>query len=175
MKTIMWRIIKDFPNYVVSSKGNVKSIVSNRRLKPWMLDRYLAVSLVKKKSRKHCHIHKLVLIAFKTDRRDEGLQCNHIDGNKLNNNACNLEWVTLQENITHAHKNNLVMYRKGKSHPQYGKKGELSHHHKLTNTDIFKIRKLVKEGRKSKEIAKMFEVNYTTIDDIRSGRRWSHI
>ncbi len=33
---------------------------------------------------------------------------NHIDGNKLNNNATNLEWVTAKENMVHASKSGLI-------------------------------------------------------------------
>lgn len=46
-------------------------------------------------------VHTLVARAF-VDGYAEGLQVNHKDGNKLNNNADNLEWVTPKENTRHA-------------------------------------------------------------------------
>lgn len=35
------------------------------------------------------------------------LTINHIDGNKLNDDICNLEWVTNAENVLHSHKTGL--------------------------------------------------------------------
>ena len=47
-------------------------------------------------------VHRLVARAFCSGFED-GLVVNHKDGNKLNNNADNLEWVTASENVQHAH------------------------------------------------------------------------
>ena len=44
--------------------------------------------------------HKQVALAFCPDWK-EGLQVNHKDGNKHNNRATNLEWVTASENVRH--------------------------------------------------------------------------
>lgn len=46
-------------------------------------------------------VHTLVARAF-CDGYEEGLVVNHKDGNKLNNNANNLEWVTPKQNSEHA-------------------------------------------------------------------------
>jgi len=46
-------------------------------------------------------VHKQVALAF-VDGWREGLQVNHKDGNKLNNCAWNLEWVSASENVRHA-------------------------------------------------------------------------
>lgn len=45
-------------------------------------------------------VHKLVAAAYLGD--GNGLEVNHIDGNKANNNASNLEYVTSKENSMHA-------------------------------------------------------------------------
>lgn len=46
-------------------------------------------------------VHKLVLLAFKENPLNKKF-CNHINGNKEDNSASNLEWVTSQENNQHA-------------------------------------------------------------------------
>ena len=48
-------------------------------------------------------LHRLVALAFCPDHQD-GYTVNHIDGNKLNNVATNLEWVNHKNNIRHAYR-----------------------------------------------------------------------
>lgn len=52
---------------------------------------------------------------------------NHIDGNKYNNNASNLEWVTKKENCRHAWDAGLYKPSRsmlGRSNPNAGRKGK---------------------------------------------------
>lgn len=52
-------------------------------------------------------VHRVVASAF-CNRADGTTVVNHIDGNKDNNRAGNLEWVTVQENTNHAIRNSFV-------------------------------------------------------------------
>ncbi|HDR4494270.1 TPA: HNH endonuclease [Bacillus cereus biovar anthracis] len=58
---------------------------------------YMIVS-IDKKVRK---VHRMVAIAFLGKK--DGLDVNHKDGDKKNNNISNLEWVTRSENIKHSY------------------------------------------------------------------------
>jgi hypothetical protein len=64
----------------------------------------------------HYRVHRLVLMTFGSFPISDKMQVNHIDGNKANNHIGNLEWVTSQENVIHAYKNNLTNLPKGKDH-----------------------------------------------------------
>lgn len=65
--------------------------------------------------RKYLRIHRLVAIAFIPNPNNLP-QVNHIDGNKLNNNLDNLEWVDNRTNTQHGYDNNLY-HSKKRSHP----------------------------------------------------------
>ena len=68
---------------------------------------YLRVTLVRlDHSKVRFSVHRLVAIHF-VNGYEEELTVNHIDGNKHNNCADNLEWVTHKENLEHAMKSGL--------------------------------------------------------------------
>lgn len=111
----MCEIWKDVPNYEglyqVSNLGRVKSNHNGKGHKPKVLTNiprngYVSVILCKNKSQKNVFVHRLVAKCFVPN--PENKPCvNHIDGNKSNPCASNLEWCTQKENISHAIKNGL--------------------------------------------------------------------
>ena len=45
----------------------------------------------------------------------------------------------------------------------------------LTTEKAIKIKKLINEGCRNKEIAEQFNISSRLISDIRHGNRWSHV
>lgn len=101
-----WRVIADFPNYEVSSMGQVWSKYKNRLLQIYVRpDGYEEVSLYTDRGKINVLVHRLVAVNF-IDNYPE-LTVNHLDGNKRNNKVDNLEWCTQKENVRHAFRTGL--------------------------------------------------------------------
>lgn len=112
---IVWKDIKEFPErFEISNKGDVR-IKSSRvadnvgkilTARNTTRSEYLYVKLYVNGKCFNRSIHRLLAEAF-IPNPDNKPMVNHIDGNKLNNNVCNLEWVTCSENIQHAYDSGL--------------------------------------------------------------------
>lgn len=163
-----WKVIKEFPDYVISNYGRVKRIKDSKTsnigkfLKPQFdRDGYLHVNLYKNGKSKTKKIHKLVTEAF-IGPCPKGYEVNHIDGNKKNPHVDNLEYITHSKNIKHAYKLDLR-----------SQKCESNNNSKLKKEDILKIRKLYEaEKYYQKEIAKLFDVSQSHISDIVNRQVW---
>jgi hypothetical protein len=101
------KTVQDFPNYEVSNLGYVKSKLTGKVLKLSYDKRgYQRVALYRDGLKKTISMHRVVALNFIKNLENKA-QVNHIDGNKQNNYANNLEWNTCQENIIHANANGL--------------------------------------------------------------------
>lgn len=96
-----WRTIQSFPNYSVSNLGNVKNNKTGRILKASLNQwSYKFVSLRRNNELKTVVVHKLVAEAFLNKPTGNArYDVNHIDMNRSNNNAINLEYITHAENL----------------------------------------------------------------------------
>lgn len=108
---MIWKTIEAFPNYEVSSTGLVRNIKTGKTLKPsTTLYGYKQVGLYNFPAYKLCRVNRLVAAAFIANP-NKLPYVNHIDGNKSNNNASNLEWCTAKENTQHAYNTGLYSRR----------------------------------------------------------------
>lgn len=101
-------IVENGKNYKVSNFGRVWSDKTNRILKQAKgSGGYLFIGFSQKSKVKQYDVHRLVALAFITNKDENRNEVNHIDGNKENNHMSNLEWVTRSENKLHAYKTGL--------------------------------------------------------------------
>ena len=99
----MWKVSSLNPKYEVNEYGQVRNIRTKNVLKGYKdKNGYIIYDLIddcgNRKSRKG---HILVAYEFCDGRTSEKCYVNHIDFNKTNNSASNLEWVTHKENMEH--------------------------------------------------------------------------
>lgn len=136
----MWKDIKGFEGqYQISSEGRVKSLARKiinksgreQNIKERILkvrtrsDGYNSINLSNGSGKlKTFLVHRLVCEAFHPNP-DNKPEVNHIDENKSNNRACNLEWSTRKENNNHGTHNMRVAKTTSKPVAQYTLDGQL--------------------------------------------------
>jgi hypothetical protein len=94
--------IKNVENFLIHKDGRIYNVKRKIFMKPRLNKGYMYIVL----NEKNCPIHRLVAIQFIPNLENKEF-VNHKDGNKLNNNVDNLEWVTRSENNQHAYDTDL--------------------------------------------------------------------
>lgn len=166
MKEI-WKDIPDYEGvYQVSNLGRIRSLDRYIKrgksgfFKEGQIQKlqnngngYLYKQLKHEGRYRNFYIHRLVLMVFIGERPDGMVIC-HKDGDTTNNNLNNLRYDTPLEN-------NIDQFRHGIE------KG------KLSNDDVLKVRKMYKDGYKTKEISEFFNVGKWVVQRINKGENYS--
>lgn len=117
-----WKPIKGFPRYYISSFGRIWSDKQNRRYLSSHTDNcgYHHVRLYNNANQYTMLVHRLVAEAF-IDNPNGYKEVNHIDEDKNNNRADNLEWCTRTYNILYG-KAGKERYEKMRLTQRYSRK-----------------------------------------------------
>ena len=168
-----WRPTVEFPEwYGISNLGRVRRsrpgihTFDGKIVKPSINPGgYEIIGMSMGDGRVYRSVHSLVATAF-IGPYPEGKEINHIDGNKTNNNADNLEYVTKSENQLHAYDMGLSIPLRGESHNMA----------KLSDQYVLEILDLLKEGKLTQgEIAEIYGVCKGSISNINCGRTWQDL
>lgn len=155
----MWVDISE--KYEASSEGHIRNKKTMRMLKEFAgKDGYLRTQF----DGKTRTIHRVIASAF-IPTEEGKIFVNHIDGNKSNNAASNLEWCTREENIQHAYDHGLMKPHCGTTNGRC----------KLTYEDVSFILENYIRGDKvfgATPLAKTFGVARQTICAVVSGQNW---
>lgn len=110
--------------YMISSKGRVKNINTGSFISNCKSEKgYVMVSLMCESGKQKTYkLHRIVGTTFVPGFTREKCELDHKDCDKENNDASNLEWVTHDENIHRAYKNNLIPKICGERHGNHSLK-----------------------------------------------------
>lgn len=152
--------------YTIDVLGRVYSNISNRYLKPFKNPQgYLLVDIHHNHKSYYRQVHRLVAQAF-IPNPDNLSDVNHKDGNKENNCDFNLEWMTRKENVRHAWDTGLVKPRYGENNPA----------NVYSEEQIHRVCSYLEcPIMHNYEIAKLCNVDVTTIRDIKFRGKWSKV
>ena len=181
----IWKDVEGYEGYYqISNCGRAKSLdrvfdhknkynfLSQRRQKGRMLKQsfsrkkngYLVVGFSKENIHDVRTVHSLVAKYFILNPENKP-QVNHKTGDKTKNHYTLLEWSTALENTGHA-----VQSRLRENHIR----GEGTYNHKISESQVRKIRLEYKEGS-AKALSKKYGVTESNILLIVKRKRWKHV
>jgi len=103
-------------------------------------------------------VHRLVALAYIENALNKPY-VNHLDGDKLHNVYCNLEWTTAKENTEHA-------ITEGLTRPKGTDNGNCIHSTRL----VKRVHIMRAEGCTYKHIAAELKVSFSWVDKVVNGR-----
>lgn len=104
----VWKPIKGYKRmYFVSNLGKIMNSKGTILAQKFNRNGYYRVRLFLEGTPRRLMVHRLVAECFKRNSNKVKI-VNHKDGDKINNCATNLEWVTQSDNVKHAWKTGLI-------------------------------------------------------------------
>lgn len=171
-----WKPVLGFEgHFEVSSHGRVRSVdreitrpsgsvhISGRMMKVYVGPQgYRLVRITKGKASKLARVPVLVCEAFH-GARPAGKFAAHRNGQRIDDRAENLRWLTRKENE--------------REKALHGTKpiGSAVHSAVLTEPDVHSIRKLRRAGQSYSQIARSLSVTYEMVRCVCVGRTWKHV
>lgn len=110
----IWRTIKNYSGYIISDLGRIISLALKRVLVPNNNGSYYRINLCSDDGHtKRLRVHILVAKTFvPNDDIVNNIIVDHIDNDKLNNKAENLQWTTYKGNSENYHQNHKKPFYK---------------------------------------------------------------
>lgn len=125
-------------------------------LKQSICNKYLRVLLNKRR----VPVHRIVLMSFSGINSD--LQIDHIDGDKMNNNLSNLEYVSAMTNVRRSIEMGLCDNRDCSKRM-------------FSDDQIIDIRKMFNNGSTYKQVQEKYDVTEQTLAHIKFNRTYRHV
>jgi hypothetical protein len=178
-----WQNIPNFESYYqVSNLGRVRGLdriiidkngkkkrIKGQIIKPqYATNGYLFIRPCKNGIKSNFLLHRIVAQMFISNPQNKQ-EINHKDFNKTNNVFTNLEWCTHSENHKH-------LFHKGIRNKYFiNNTGSNNGRTRLTEDKVKQIKILLLNGKKHKDIAKLYDVSKSVVDQISSGKNWKHV
>lgn len=160
----MFKELKEDSRFEISKDGIIRNAKTKAIKSQYVSSTgYYMITISKNNKSKPYRVHRLLANNF-IENPENLKEVNHIDGNKLNNNLENLEWVTHFGNMQHAFRIGLVNNN--------GVKNGMS---KLNETNVSEIKELLKKGVTQIKIANKYNVSRSAILKIHLKKTWKTI
>jgi hypothetical protein len=179
--------IPGFDGYEGNLRGEVRSwrkggpggyrLDAPKMLAPFLVKGYLKVSVKVPGVSTQLWIHSIVL-TIKSGPKPDGLQCRHMDGNKLNNHPDNLVWGTSAENV--GDNVRLGTTARGARNGAYTRpdrvlRGALHPSASITEERAREIIARLATCSNQSALAREMDLPFQVIKGISSGRSWKHL